>query len=379
MTKKILWLCSWYPNPDRPFDGDFIQRHAKAVSAFTPLDILYVHKTTNHALTDIHTENERLHEHILINRIKKHHRISAIISWIRFFQIHQQFLRKYGKPDLVHVHIPIKSGMIALWWKLRYGIPYMVTEHYGIYNPHLDDHFKTRAWWFRLATKWIIKHADRLTTVSHSLGEDINQWVVQKSYSVVPNVVDTNVFTYQKPKDTNPFQFIHISNMIPLKNVSGILTASAQLVQMGYTFRLILLGHIDQAYPLMAEQMGLLDKVVFFEGEVSYELVAQRIRESHALLIFSDTESQSCVTLEALCSGRPAIVTNIGGVKELIATENGFKVNVRDTADLCTRMQQMITHYNQFDTEAISRQAASKFAYPIVGKQFTDLYDEVLG
>ena len=35
----ILWLPSWYPNKLDPFDGDFIQRHAVAVSAFVPVHV----------------------------------------------------------------------------------------------------------------------------------------------------------------------------------------------------------------------------------------------------------------------------------------------------------------------------------------------------
>ena len=38
----ILWLPSWYPNKLAPYDGDFIQRHAKAVSAYIPLHVLHI-------------------------------------------------------------------------------------------------------------------------------------------------------------------------------------------------------------------------------------------------------------------------------------------------------------------------------------------------
>ena len=31
---NVLWLASWYPNRTNPFNGDFIERHAKAVAPF---------------------------------------------------------------------------------------------------------------------------------------------------------------------------------------------------------------------------------------------------------------------------------------------------------------------------------------------------------
>jgi len=38
----VLWLASWYPNKIKPFEGDFIQRHAKAASSYIPVTVFYV-------------------------------------------------------------------------------------------------------------------------------------------------------------------------------------------------------------------------------------------------------------------------------------------------------------------------------------------------
>src|SRR3979409_1896047 len=40
--KKILWLASWYPNKLAPFDGDFIQRHAKAAALYNDIHLIHV-------------------------------------------------------------------------------------------------------------------------------------------------------------------------------------------------------------------------------------------------------------------------------------------------------------------------------------------------
>src|SRR5689334_908310 len=39
---KILWLTSWYPNPNEPVSGDFIQRHAEAVAELISIDVIHV-------------------------------------------------------------------------------------------------------------------------------------------------------------------------------------------------------------------------------------------------------------------------------------------------------------------------------------------------
>ena len=163
--------------------------------------------------------------------------------------------------------------------------------------------------------------------------------------------------------------------MIPLKNVEGIIEATEKLWFQRRDFRLVFVGELKREYYELVGFKNLLNSVIFFEGVVSYDAVAAKIQESDAMIIFSDTESQSCVVLEALCCGKPCIVTNTGGVKELIDDEvNGYKVNVRDTADLVDKMNRMINEYGSFDKEKISKMASELYSYETVGRQFADCY-----
>jgi glycosyltransferase involved in cell wall biosynthesis len=375
---KVYWLCSWYPNGDDPYTGDFVQRHAQAVSAYQAIDVIYVHKN-NKGNDGVQVSNpkDKLQEWIYQNPVKRNRLFSKWAGLIRYYIIHQHHITKYGKPDLVHVQIPIKAGVIAMLWKWRYGIPYVVTEHYGIYNDQQEDHFKTRNFLYRWLTRWVIKNADALTTVSDSLGKEMNHWVMQKPYTVIPNVVDTALFHYAPQTHKNRFRFLHVSNMIPLKNVDGILQAAALLKANNIDFTLHLIGNGDNHYPELAQQMNLADRVTFL-GVLPYPSVAKHMSDADALIIFSDTESQSCVVLESLCSGRPAIVTRVGGVQELINESNGLKVDARDVEGLANAMQTMIKNYHQYSLPYIAQEAHSKYTYDAVAKQFTELYQWVL-
>ena len=76
-------------------------------------------------------------EHIFY--VKQQHKGKDLIQ---FFAIHKRFLLQYqsihGLPDRVHVQIPLWSGLIAMQWKRIYQIPFVLTEHYGIYNLLVD-------------------------------------------------------------------------------------------------------------------------------------------------------------------------------------------------------------------------------------------------
>jgi hypothetical protein len=40
-----------------------------------------------------------------------------------------EFIKREGLPDIVHVQVPYKSGLAARYLRWRFGIPYVVTEH----------------------------------------------------------------------------------------------------------------------------------------------------------------------------------------------------------------------------------------------------------
>ena len=72
---RVLWLCSWYPHPGDPFEGDFIQRHARAVSAFTPLTVFYTSQAGPEVSVKrechIEQQTEAVRERIMLFRHRK--------------------------------------------------------------------------------------------------------------------------------------------------------------------------------------------------------------------------------------------------------------------------------------------------------------------
>lgn len=377
---KVLWLCSWYPNEEDRFTGDFIQRQARAVSQFASLDVFHIVESYE-GRKGLHSSeyNDQLREHIQYlpcDRLSKPSRL------IHYFRAHQQFLSSYiaqhGAPDLIHVQIPMKAGLFAWYAKKRLQIPYIVTEHYGIYSTLAEDHFFKRSFLFRYFTKLILLNAKFLTTVSFSLGKEINDAGIRKRFKVVPNVVDTTLFKPSYIKNNSTFRFVHVSNMAQVKNVRGMIMAAKQLSETGKKFELHFIGAEPDEYVSLAEELNLLNRQVFFKKEIPYNEVAEEIRRSHAMIIFSDTESQSCVAIEALCSGKPVIVTQTGGVKELIDEHNGLQVKPRDEKALFKAMDKMINEYGNYDVNKIVSKASARYSYEAVGQKFLKIYERTI-
>lgn len=367
---KVIWLCSWYPNNENKFRGDFIQRQAIATSAYCNLEIVHIAESNTVANT-IKQVNENLREHLFYIPKK-----NKILFWIQWIRIHEQYIKNYilqnGKPHAVHVHVAMPSGIIAWWWKKKYKIDFLLSEHYGIYNYDVNDHIRTRSFLFQLLTKKILRNCRKLITVSNSLGNDINKMVVEKEFSVIPNVVNTNLFSYEN--NTNEiFTFIHVSNMVALKNVKGILQACEMLYNHNYTFQLILAGAKPIELIELLHQLKCKNAIQFYD-ELPYDGIASLVKKSNAGVLFSMSETQSCVILEWLCSGLPVITSKVGGAKELIDEINGYTVEAGNIEQLFVAMKNMIDNYRHFNRKEISEKAKNKYSYESVGSKINAAY-----
>jgi hypothetical protein len=71
-------------------------------------------------------------------------------------------------PDILHVSLPRKVGLIPLILKLIKGIPYIITEHSTEYTAW-DGSYAKLSYPNRMLTQIIYRHASAITAVSRSL------------------------------------------------------------------------------------------------------------------------------------------------------------------------------------------------------------------
>ncbi len=380
--KKILWLCSWYPGKTEPFNGDFIQRHAGAAALYNDIYVIHVIGDASgqikKTVEEINKQGQ-LTEQIIY--FKKSSSVPGrFIGQYRLFSLYRKAIKKYiaeyGLPDLVHVHIPMKAGLMALWMKRRFGVSYLVTEHWGIYNEVEKMNYSTRNNGFRNFTKMIFNNATKFISVSRYLAEGVNRLVLKKDYAVIPNVVNTNLFFY-KEKTNSVFRFIHVSNMVPLKNAEGILSAFKLFAEKLSNVQLVMAGDTDPAIRHYAAGLGLTDDKVIFRGEISYAQVANEMQQSNCLILFSNIENSPCVIGEALCCGLPVIATNAGGIPELLDESNGVLIEPKDETALANAMQKMMNDYVKYSHNKIAEDAQCKFSYEVIGKKMDEIYSSL--
>lgn len=383
----ILWLASWYPNEQEPFDGDFIQRHAKAVSSFLPIKVIHVLQ---------YGENSQINKKGIETRISgnleetiitfKFFRtgigfIDKLFFNLRYYSVYKKYILqlfiKEGIPDLVHVHVPMKAGMIALWIKKKWKVPYIISEQASTYEEAAPDFFSKRSLYYQRSVKKIFENADAATNVSKKMGERIKKLLkIKKEILTVPNVADESLFNYISNQPQS-FCFIHVSGMNEQKNITGILKVFRKLYAIRNDWTLKLVGPYNSVLKSFVSSLGL-DQSVHFTGEVSYNEVAKHMQLSSALVMFSRHENFPCVVVEALCCGLPVVASEVGGISEAVNESNGILVPSEDENSLLEALQKMMNNYNSYNREKISKDALDRFSMKNVGEKFCLLYDQVI-
>lgn len=383
---KILWLASWYPNLYEPVNGDFIQRHAQAVAELIPVDVIHVVQA-GHRLP--------LEEQVWTNKkgnLTEYIHTFKFTAWgnnwldkIRYNILYHRYYKKNiatyiaknGRPDLIHVHVPVKAGLIAIEIFKQYRIPFIVSEQSSHYEPASPDYFFKRSSYFQRNTKRIFRKAIAVTNVSATIGKKLLSIFDIKNYRTIHNLVDTDLFYYQPKERDNILRFLHVSAMGEQKNPAGILKALAQFNNLFKDWECTFCGPYKNDLQLLTKQLGL-EKQVQFTGEIAYNQVALAMQQADVFVLFSNHENFPCVVIEALCCGVPVISANAGGVVEAVNQSNGVIVEAANIDDLAKALHKVASNIDHYERSEISKNAITRYNRQKIAAQFVELYYEII-
>lgn len=387
----ILWLASWYPCKIDAFNGDFVQRAAKALSLFYPVQVFYLMKDEDGIVTKSHLiENEvigkltetRLYYHPPKTGIGP---IDKLVSAWQYTRLGRQWLKAFRKrqdPErkwIVEVGVAMRAGTLALWMKRKWNQPFLVQEHWTGYYRQLmpPDMQRSRLFW--QMTYRILKQADALLPDSRHLGEWINTTYLPLKFREMPNTVDTSLFFYKKEvRDSSRFRFIHVSTLGYQKNTDGIISAFKQLLDENpeMDIELMVVGPGFEPHKAFTETDEILKERVIFAGPKPYPEVAAAMQSANALVLFSRYENLPCVMLEAFCCGLPVIATRVGGIAYHLFPEQGLLVESEAELELFAAMKALFLGYLHYNRALIAQNAATKYGMESIGDLYAKTYKE---
>ena len=288
-----------------------------------------------------------------------------------------EYVRKYGKPDILHAHCARWAGYAAMKISKQYGISYVITEHLPkeVFESVLGK-VGSSAWQIP-PLKEAYNQANMVITVSEELVDDLACYFGKDYRHVtIPNVIDTSFYSFRlrKPIGERAFAFCCPAIFNHRKGYDVLFEAFAKLVETEPNVVLHIAGQgtDGKACRNMIDSYGVGDKVVC-HGQIDANEVRELYHQSDAMVLATRGETQGLVIAEAMSTGIPAISTE--GIPASMRLDCGYSyVPVNDAKALAIEMLKALKNpITESDGRALSRMIAERFSPNVIGAKIAEV------
>lgn len=288
----------------------------------------------------------------------------------------RRYIRRYGKPDLIHAHFGLWAGYAASLIQERYGIPYVVTEHASSINSG-----KVTARQSAVLRK-AYNNARQVICVGTLLKKNLSAYTDHpETVTVIPNFVDLTTFggTFHETEKEKKFTFVSVGNLNKRKGFAELIEAFKQSFGDLPHVSLLIVGDGEETEALK-EKIRLLglERRVTLTGRLARMEVAELLATCDAFVLASYAETFGIVFIEAMATGMPAVGTVCGGPEDIITPCNGYLADPGDIPGLAEKMRMLYDHYEEFDKEQIRASIAERFDFRLAGNKLKEIYLQAL-
>ena len=370
MTKKlhILFLCSWFPSKEFPTNGDFIQRHAKAIRSKHKISVLHIVSSKKVIKTTIETSDENsLTTYIGYVKNTK----NPFLKAIRFYKAYLQILKLIGNFDLIHLNKLYPFGLFALHQKTVNRKPYIISEHWTGY-------LKSRKYSIpllqKIYSKLIVKKATFVCPVSNELKNGMQDLGLKGNYIPIGNVIDTDVF-FPSNKKNKAFTIVHVSALNDAqKNVTDMLKVAKNLEKDIASFTWKFIGGSIEKYQKLLSQLDFKKAKIEFIHHLSQKELVKQLQDATICVSFSNYETFGIVMPEAIACRTFTIATNTGILNEL-EPQNFFSIiPVKDKKALSKEIVKQYNNPTKLDPEEMHAFVKDRFGKEVIADAFSKLY-----
>ena len=323
----------------------------------------------------------RLHKVPVDNR-NIHH--STNVELLRYTWRGYRYARSLAQQrpyDLCFAFAGVPAGGIA--WALRraLNLPYIVS----LQGPDVPG-FENRYRYVYLALTPFIRQIWRqaAAVVAISQRQRALAWRTAPGLpiDIIVNGVDLAQFTPVGPAPRpsgEPLTVLCAARLIERKGQQHLLAAAARLRAQGIGLRVLLAGTGDAEAALRQQaQTSGLDGQVQFLGFVERQAMPAVYAQADIFCLPSFNEGMSMALLEAMASGLPVIVTETGGLEELL-DGNGLVAPWADVERLAEALAVLANDAPlRADCGQRGRQIAERFTWPAIVQQYVQLFQRVL-
>ncbi len=306
------------------------------------------------------------------------------------------------RPDAIHAHSPSLNGVAAVIAGRRHRIP-VVYEVRSLWEDAAVDHGTSSEWGPRyLASRaletWVLRRADRVTTICEGLRAEIqSRGVARERITVIPNGVDAQMFSPRVAPDPELARELglaggpvvgFIGSFYGYEGLALLVDAMQRLATRRSDVKALLVGGGQQLDAIRAKIAALgLSGSVITTGSVPHAQVP-RYYDLIDVLVYPRLSMRltEMVTplkpLEAMARRQLVLASDIGGHRELIRHgQTGFLFPPDDPEQLAAAIERLVEHRETWELvqAAARRYVETERTWSICTAGYRDVFPQLVG
>lgn len=304
-----------------------------------------------------------------------------------------ELLERFGPFDLIHTHDWL-TAPTARDLKHRYKLPLIATIHAterGRGRGHLPNEQAHRI----NALEWELTYeAWRVICCTRYMANEIQAYFVTPpdKIDVIPNGVDPSQFDALNGLDLSTFRaryalpeekiVFYVGRIVAEKGVDILIQAVPRVLEGYPQAKFIIAGQGPELGRLqaLAQTMGIGHKVLF-TGRISDDERNRLFKVADCAVFPSLYEPFGIVALEAMAAGVPVVVSEVGGLAEVVQhAETGITIHPNDPASCAWGILHTLQHphWAQRRVENAQRVVRTVYNWDTIAAQTEAVYRRVL-
>jgi glycosyltransferase involved in cell wall biosynthesis len=361
VTLRVLSISTLFPRPDKPGFGRFVARQFEALAAREDVELTLINPIPRPLFggkANLDTSRPFPVHHVPLASIPRFGARwnPALIARAVLPLVHRLHA---GAPfDLVDAQFFYPDGPAAARIATALGLPLTIKARGSDILYWGEQPF---------ARRQILAAADQakaLLAVSEALKRSmVNLGITADKIAVHHTGLDHDLFQ-PRPRtearraliESIPAEgalFASVGNLVALKGHAFAIEALAEVPDA--QLAIAGLGEERARLQALATRLGLAERVHFLGG-LGPEQVARLLAAADAMVLPSEREGLANVWIEALASGTPLVITDVGGAREVVRSPAAGRLVARSPEAIAAAMRELLA--NPPDQASVAAEAA---------------------